>query len=412
MGIETSVTITGLNEAWPLGTDPRAEGDNHLRLVKSVLKLRFDDATANELKLKNTIQLTFLSGTTARGKMYWGTGASGNVRLALVNNAGTDEGYIDGQAGGLTSRGNGTQRELALSNLAGSQYQMRLVWTDTGQAQMLAYNTGGVLADAFTIAGQNSYSTARVAWLNDTRVAGDTRMDMWVGADKRMLWLATANSDFYLIRSNASGNASQNLMIVGQNGDIRTPIGAFVCETVTKGLMVPAAGNYGVLAGTAIDGANLGTSPQNNVELATWWGFGVKDYNGVVRWTVDARTGTTKQYGPLILGNSTVWTDGNISFAGTMANFGSYLSDALGQRAVINTQTATGATGFPLGTILMMYTNGVAVVRNSLTNPCLSNNDSIYYRLQGQANAGTRLDGNWRACGHIDSNWVCVQRVP
>lgn len=38
MGLETASTIAGLNASWPLGTDSTAQGDDHLRLIKSVLQ--------------------------------------------------------------------------------------------------------------------------------------------------------------------------------------------------------------------------------------------------------------------------------------------------------------------------------------------------------------------------------------
>ena len=38
MGLETGTTIAALNAAWPLGTDPRSQGDDHLRLIKAVVK--------------------------------------------------------------------------------------------------------------------------------------------------------------------------------------------------------------------------------------------------------------------------------------------------------------------------------------------------------------------------------------
>jgi len=43
MGIEPqdTSTIDGLDDSWPLGNDPTLDGDNHLRLIKRVLKLVF-----------------------------------------------------------------------------------------------------------------------------------------------------------------------------------------------------------------------------------------------------------------------------------------------------------------------------------------------------------------------------------
>ena len=52
MGLEASTTISGLNKLWPLGTDQKQQGDDHLRLIKTVLQNDFDDATAGELALK------------------------------------------------------------------------------------------------------------------------------------------------------------------------------------------------------------------------------------------------------------------------------------------------------------------------------------------------------------------------
>ena len=411
MGIETSTTISGLNALWPLGTDPRAEGDNHLRLVKAVLQEGFDDASPGNFKFKRSTTLSFHVGAVLRAQIIFGIGASGTARISSYTSAGVSDSYLDHQPGGLTSRGDGATREVSLTNLAGTLYQMRLGWTNTGTLQILAYNTGGAVADYHTIGGQNSYASARVVWINDTKVAGDIRLDGWVGPDKRMLWLANANQDFYFIRSNASGSVAENLAIFSANGDVRAPVGALISETVSKGVMVAAAGGYGVLAGTSVDGSAIGTSPKNNVELATWWGFGIKDYTGVTRWAVDARTGVTRQEGDMYIGGAAIFRDGNMQFAGTMVQFGTYLSDALGNAARYNNQTAVGATGFPLGTVIAVYTNGLAISHNQTLNPCLSTADTLYYRLQGNASAGTRLDGTWRCCGHVGADWVMAQRT-
>ena len=38
MGLEAANNIGELNPAWPLGSDPKSEGDNHIRLIKSILQ--------------------------------------------------------------------------------------------------------------------------------------------------------------------------------------------------------------------------------------------------------------------------------------------------------------------------------------------------------------------------------------
>ena len=47
MGLETASFISSLNSGWPLGTDSGTFGDNHLRLIKSVLKSTFPGSTGN-----------------------------------------------------------------------------------------------------------------------------------------------------------------------------------------------------------------------------------------------------------------------------------------------------------------------------------------------------------------------------
>lgn len=47
MGLEAATYITGLNAAWPIGAvDPKSQGDDHLRLIKSVLQASFPNINA------------------------------------------------------------------------------------------------------------------------------------------------------------------------------------------------------------------------------------------------------------------------------------------------------------------------------------------------------------------------------
>lgn len=67
MGLETATTIQGLDETWPTGLDPANQGDNHLRLIKQVLKDQFPGSggqgfaspiLANESELNYSVGLT------------------------------------------------------------------------------------------------------------------------------------------------------------------------------------------------------------------------------------------------------------------------------------------------------------------------------------------------------------------
>jgi hypothetical protein len=46
MGLETVTHIADLNELWPLGSDLKAEGDDHIRNIKKALKTDFPDVAA------------------------------------------------------------------------------------------------------------------------------------------------------------------------------------------------------------------------------------------------------------------------------------------------------------------------------------------------------------------------------
>lgn len=44
MTVETGNTLSSLDQTWPLGTDSIVEGDNHIRLIKAILKTQFPGA--------------------------------------------------------------------------------------------------------------------------------------------------------------------------------------------------------------------------------------------------------------------------------------------------------------------------------------------------------------------------------
>lgn len=92
MGIETGTKISDLNAAWPLGTDPKSEGDNHLRLIKAILQN--DAAPLNDPAVfKGSVRINNVL-TVANG--------AGSVRLvndAIAANLG--HWSIDVTAGGV-----------------------------------------------------------------------------------------------------------------------------------------------------------------------------------------------------------------------------------------------------------------------------------------------------------------------
>lgn len=87
MGIETGDLFSGLNEAWPAGTELRSEGDDHLRQLKHVLKYTFSDTSTTFVITKGSATYTFAStgDITANGLTYNAT----NGQAAVVWKAGS-----------------------------------------------------------------------------------------------------------------------------------------------------------------------------------------------------------------------------------------------------------------------------------------------------------------------------------
>ena len=57
MPIEAATTIATLNPLWPLGTDPKSQGDDHIRLTKNVLQTDFAALVARVTAAEGKIDL-------------------------------------------------------------------------------------------------------------------------------------------------------------------------------------------------------------------------------------------------------------------------------------------------------------------------------------------------------------------
>lgn len=68
MPIETGDTISQLDSLWPLSGDPMQEGDNHLRIIKAILKAQFPGelgAGFAKVIVATENELNYLSGVTS-----------------------------------------------------------------------------------------------------------------------------------------------------------------------------------------------------------------------------------------------------------------------------------------------------------------------------------------------------------
>ena len=63
MGLETVTYISDLNPLWPLGSDPKSNGDNHVRNLKSSLLNTFAAITGPVTVTQ--LEINYLSGVTS-----------------------------------------------------------------------------------------------------------------------------------------------------------------------------------------------------------------------------------------------------------------------------------------------------------------------------------------------------------
>lgn len=108
MGLENGTYINSLNSAWPIGaTDPKSEGDNHFRLLKSTIKATLPNltgamtATQDELNTMDgitatTAELNVLNGITPTvTELNYVNGVTSAIQPQLDAKQASDAGLTD-----------------------------------------------------------------------------------------------------------------------------------------------------------------------------------------------------------------------------------------------------------------------------------------------------------------------------
>lgn len=101
MAVETATTIAGLNKLWPLGTDPRSEGDDHIRLIKSVLQATDGGALTKVAVTVLTSSGTYTKPANLKFLEVWVAGGGGGGSRAGVTGAGVSSAGGGGGGGGV-----------------------------------------------------------------------------------------------------------------------------------------------------------------------------------------------------------------------------------------------------------------------------------------------------------------------
>ena len=92
MGLETTTTIAGLVATNPVSGDPLGQADDHLRLIKSVIKTIFPGTSGSGFSIPITAteaELNYVHGVTSAIQTQLNT-ISGTAATALANAATAD----------------------------------------------------------------------------------------------------------------------------------------------------------------------------------------------------------------------------------------------------------------------------------------------------------------------------------
>lgn len=195
MGLESATYINQLNSAWPLSTDKRREGDDHLRLIKQAVKNTFPSINAavnstplmlNQLPVAGfTAFLTeLLKHVVPTGTIILWSGSVGSIPVgwALCNGSGGTpdlrDKFILGAGGAVSPGGTGG------SSTTGNSTVFNTGGTVLTEAQIPSHAHGGVpFAGADTDRGIGNASSFSLDSSGSTSPAGGGQAhDHTVGA--------------------------------------------------------------------------------------------------------------------------------------------------------------------------------------------------------------------------------------
>ena len=144
MAVEAPTTISGLNVSWPLGSDVKSEGDDHFRMLKTLLQTQFGGGTGADI---------YIGAKTGPDRFVVNdkADATGTEVFSV-----TDTGTVTAKAAflsGVGSFGSTTATAILGTNSAGNVYLRPNGWSvTTGQTTV---TTSGALTVATSINTDN-----------------------------------------------------------------------------------------------------------------------------------------------------------------------------------------------------------------------------------------------------------------
>jgi hypothetical protein len=94
MGLETATFIAGLTPTWPIASEPKSQGDDHLRLIKSVLQATFPAASKAMYFPKAEVSLVNMTlDATDQNNFVLLDTTAGNINITLPTLTAADNGW-------------------------------------------------------------------------------------------------------------------------------------------------------------------------------------------------------------------------------------------------------------------------------------------------------------------------------
>jgi hypothetical protein len=171
MGIESASYISQLVDTNPVVGDPVGEGDDHLRLIKTVLQTQFPNLTAGAVNTTQT-EMNLLDGVTALVSLATDQSWTGSQRATAVTD---NDGSYDMDAGQnfITTPSGATT--ITFTNITDGQSGFIKLINSGGETISLHANSKGDANIASTVSTTGTYllsyfSDGTDVWLTNSAI--------------------------------------------------------------------------------------------------------------------------------------------------------------------------------------------------------------------------------------------------
>ena len=205
MTVETASYISQLDPTYPAAGDPKSEGDNHLRLVKTVLKTQFPNFGTNAITA-TAAEVNYLVGVTSAVQTQLNTLDTGKASKSGATYTGTH----DFTAAALTvptqTTGDATTKAASTAFVAATAFNAALPG-QTGSAGKFV-TTDGTNASWGSVAGVVSTIATNTAAQNGHCYA--------ITAALTLTLPATPTAGDWVALQDSSGSSA---VVIGRNGE-------------------------------------------------------------------------------------------------------------------------------------------------------------------------------------------------